>query len=94
MAKREKTRGTRRRDLRRDQQRSSTAVVEALLHLQMPDERPWKFLLPVIVLAFAVRVTIALLLLRVFFLRTAKKVPLAVAAGAFLSAVGLFDVIT
>ena len=43
-------------------------MVEALLHLQMPDERPRKFLLPVIVLAFAVRVTIALLLLMVFFL--------------------------
>ena len=31
-----------------------------MLHLQSPDERPWKFLLPVLALAFAVRAAIAL----------------------------------
>ena len=35
-------------------------MVDRLLHLQTSDERPWRFLLPVIVLAFAVRVAIAL----------------------------------
>ena len=60
MAKREKTRRTRRRDSRRDQQRSPASVVDALLHSQTPDERPWKFLLPVLVLAFVVRAAIAL----------------------------------
>ena len=35
-------------------------MVDSLLHLQTPDERPWRFLLPVIVLAFAVRAAIAL----------------------------------
>ena len=35
-------------------------MVDRLLHLQSPDERPWKFLLPVLVLAFAVRAGIAL----------------------------------
>ena len=60
MAKREKTRRTRRRDSRRDRQRSPASVADALLHSQTPDERPWKFLLPVLVLAFAVRAAIAL----------------------------------
>ena len=60
MAKRAKTRRTRRRDPHRDRQRSPTAVVDRLLHLQTPDERPWRFLLPVIVLAFAARAAIAL----------------------------------
>ena len=59
MARRRKTRRTR-RDSHGDRQRSSVAVVDRLLHLQMPDERPWKFLLPVLVLAFAVRAGIAL----------------------------------
>ena len=35
-------------------------MVDRLLHLQTSDERPWRFLLPVIVLAFAVRAAIAL----------------------------------
>ena len=35
-------------------------MADALLHSQTPDERPWKFLLPVLVLAFAVRAAIAL----------------------------------
>ena len=35
-------------------------MVDGLLHLQTPDERPWKFLLPVLALAFAVRAAIAL----------------------------------
>ena len=49
------------------------------------------------VLAAAVRLQyapIALLLLGVFFLRTEKRVHLAVAAGVFLLAVGLFDAMT
>ena len=53
--------GNRRRRIRRERgQRSPASVVDRLLHLQMPDERPWRFLLPVIVLAFAVRAAIAL----------------------------------
>ena len=56
MAKRRKTRRTR----RERGQRSSASAVDALLHLQKPDERPWKFLLPVLALAFAVRAAIAL----------------------------------
>ncbi len=56
---RRRTRRTR-RDSHGDRQRSSVAVVDRLLHLQSPDERPWKFLLPVLVLAFAVRAAIAL----------------------------------
>ncbi len=56
MAKRRKTRRTR----RERGQRSSGSAVDALLHLQTPDERPWKFLLPVLALAFAVRAAIAL----------------------------------
>ena len=59
MAKGRKTRRTR-RDSHADRQRSSVTVVDRLLHLQTPDERPWKFLLPVLVLAFAVRAAIAL----------------------------------
>ena len=59
MARRRKTR-RKRGDSHGDRQRSSVAVVDRLLHLQSPDERPWKFLLPVLVLAFAVRVAIAL----------------------------------
>ncbi len=35
-------------------------MVDGLLHLQTPDERPWRFLLPVLALAFAVRAAIAL----------------------------------
>ena len=35
-------------------------MVDSLLHLQVSDERPWRFLLPVIVLAFVVRAAIAL----------------------------------
>ena len=49
------------------------------------------------VLTAAVRLQyapIALLLLGVFFFRTEKKVPLAVAAGVFLLAVGVFDAMT
>ena len=60
MAKGNKKRRTRRRDSRRDRQRSPASVADALLHSQTPDERPWKFLLPVLVLAFAVRAAIAL----------------------------------
>ena len=51
----------------------------------------------VAVLIAAVRLQyapLALLLLGVFYLRTAKKVHLAVAAGIFLLAVGVFDAIT
>ncbi len=59
MAKGRKTRRTR-RDSHADRQRSPVAVVDRLLHLQTPDERPWRFLLPVLVLAFAVRAAIAL----------------------------------
>ena len=36
------------------------SVVDSLLHLQVSDARPWKFLLPVLALAFAVRAAIAL----------------------------------
>ena len=35
-------------------------MVDRLLHLQVSDECPWKFLLPVLALAFAVRAAIAL----------------------------------
>ena len=56
MAKRKKTRRTR----RGRGQRSSDSVVDRLLHLQTPGERPWKFLLPVLALAFVVRAAIAL----------------------------------
>ena len=35
-------------------------MVDTLLHFQTLDERPWKFLLPVLALAFAVRAAIAL----------------------------------
>ena len=59
MAKRRETRRTR-RDSRGDRQRSPVSVVDRLLHLQASDERPWKFLLPVLALAFAVRAAIAL----------------------------------
>ena len=53
--------GNRKRRTRRERgQRSSASVVDRLLHVQTPDERPWKFLLPVLVLAFTVRATIAL----------------------------------
>ena len=41
-------------------QRSPASVVDRLLHLQTSDERPWRFLLPVLALAFAVRAAIAL----------------------------------
>ena len=68
MAKRNKKRRTHRRrpgvapDASRRERGQRPSVVDALLHLQSPDERPrpWKFLLPVIVLAFAVRAAIAL----------------------------------
>ena len=60
MGKRRKTRRTRHRDSRGDRHRSPVSLVEALLHVQVPDERPWRFLLPVLVLAFAVRAAIAL----------------------------------
>ena len=56
MAKRRKTRRTR----RESGQRSRVSLVDRLLHLQTSDERPWKFLLPVLALAFAVRAAIAL----------------------------------
>ncbi len=59
MANRRKTRRTR-RDPRGDRQRSLVPLVDRVLHLQVSDERPWKFLLPVLVLAFAVRAAIAL----------------------------------
>ncbi len=59
MAKRKKTRRTR-RDPRGDRQRSLVPLVDRLLHLQASDERPWKFLLPVLALAFAVRAAIAM----------------------------------
>ena len=53
--------GNRRRRTRRERgQRSSGSLVDRLLHLQTPDERPWKFLLPVLALAFVVRAAIAL----------------------------------
>ena len=54
MAKRKKTRRTRRGRGQR------WSVADALLHFQTPGERPWKFLLPVLALAFAVRAAIAL----------------------------------
>ncbi|MCY3869215.1 MAG: hypothetical protein OXG87_06625 [Gemmatimonadetes bacterium] len=68
MAKRTKKRRTHRRrpgvaldaSRRERGQRSPASLVDRFLHLQMPDERPWKFLLPVLALAFAVRATIAL----------------------------------
>lgn len=60
MAKRNRRRRTRRRDSHRDRQRSLASGVDALLHLQTPGEGPWKFLLPVLALAFAVRAAIAL----------------------------------
>ena len=54
-------RGNRRKRTRRERgQRSSDSVVDRLLHLQTPDERPWRFLLPVLALAFSVRAAIAL----------------------------------
>ena len=56
MARRRKTRRTR----REIGQRSPVSLVDRLLHFETPDERPWKFLLPVLVLAFAVRAAIAL----------------------------------
>ena len=56
MARRRKTRRTR----RDREQRSSVSLVDRLLHFETPDERPWKFLLPVLVLAFAVRAAVAL----------------------------------
>ncbi|MCY3869210.1 MAG: hypothetical protein OXG87_06600 [Gemmatimonadetes bacterium] len=59
MARRRKTRRTR-RDPREDRQRSPVSLVDRLLHLQASDERPWKFLLPVLALAFVVRAAIAL----------------------------------
>ena len=53
--------GNRRRRTRRGRgQRSPASVVDTLLHFQTLDERPWKFLLPVLALAFAVRAAIAL----------------------------------
>ena len=53
--------GNRRSRIRRGRgQRSPASVVDRLLHLQTPDERPWRFLLPVIVLAFVARAAIAL----------------------------------
>ena len=53
--------GNQRRRTRRERgHRSSDALAEALLHFETPDERPWKFLLPVLALAFAVRAAIAL----------------------------------
>lgn len=60
MATRRKRRRTRRRDSHGDRQRSPVSLVDRLLHLQASDERPWKFLLPVLALAFAVRAAIAL----------------------------------
>ncbi len=45
---------------RRRERGQRSSVVDGLLHLQTPDERPWRFLLPVLVLAFAVRAAIAL----------------------------------
>ena len=59
MARRRRTRRTR-RDSHGDRQRSPVSLVDRLLHLQTPDERTWRFLLPVLVLAFAVRAAIAL----------------------------------
>ena len=65
----------RKRRIRRDRgQRLS--VVGALLHLQSPDERPWKFLLPVLALLAAVcfvlpQVVIANSLLHLFYVRGA-----------------------
>ena len=56
MAARRKTRRTR----RERGQRAPVSLVDRVLHLQMSDERPWKFLLPVLALAFAVRAAIAL----------------------------------
>ncbi len=56
MAKGRKTRST-----RRDRgQRSPVSLVDRLLHFETPDERPYRFLLPVLALAFAVRAAIAL----------------------------------
>ena len=53
--------GNQRRWTRRERgHRSSDSLAEALLHFETPDERPWRFLLPVLVLAFAVRAAVAL----------------------------------
>ena len=73
MAKQKKTRRRpRERTTARQQQRERAqlgtvgfgaalaAVPDGLLHSQAPAERPWKFLLPVLALAFAVRAAIAL----------------------------------
>ena len=60
MTKRRKTRRTRHRDSRRDRQRSPVSLADSLLHLQTSDGRPYRFLLPVLALAFAVRAAIAL----------------------------------
>ena len=59
MARRRKTRRTR-RDSHGGRQGAPVSLVDRLLHLQAPDVRPWKFLLPVLVLAFAVRAAVAL----------------------------------
>ena len=49
--------GNQRRRTRRGKgQRGPTAVADVLLHFETPNERPWKFLLPVLALAFAGRV--------------------------------------
>lgn len=56
MAKGRKTRRTR----RERGQRSPVSLVDRLLHFETPDERPYRFLLPVLVLAFVVRAAIAL----------------------------------
>ena len=68
MTKRNKKRRTHRRrpgvapdaSRRESGQRAPVSLVDRVLHLQMSDERPWKFLLPVLALAFAVRAAIAL----------------------------------
>lgn len=50
----------RRRTRRERGQGSPVSLADSLLHLQTPGERPWRFLLPVLALAFAVRAAIAL----------------------------------
>ena len=83
----------------------ATALLMALLALcvRPPVDRGRTVWLTVWLIAFvavlmaAVRLQyapLALLLLGVFFLRTEKKVLLAVAAGVFLLAVGVFDAVT
>ena len=50
----------RRRDSHGNEQGWLATLRSRLWHVQTPDGRPWKFLLPVLALAFAVRAAVAL----------------------------------